>query len=94
MNSNATNVQDTKEQYELVIRVMQENTLSIIENTTKFFAKQVVMWDVTIYATHWVGKKRLEGTSYWAIVCTTFDQRKKVVILDSSEYISQVQVSS
>lgn len=86
---------DAKEKYEVekrknnvVIRGMQEdeseNALSLSENITKFFEDHFAMHDVVVYAAHRVGKKRLEGVSSRAIVCTILDERKRTIILDSS----------
>ena len=59
--------------------------LLCFENITKFFEEHFAMRDVIVYAAHRVGKKQLEGKSYRAIVCTTLDERKRAMILDSSK---------
>ena len=77
--TNTTNGEDAKEQYEIkkrnnnVIRGMLEDES---KNITKFFDDQFAMRDVTIYAAHRVGKKRLEGTFFRLIVCAIIDKRK------------------
>ena len=82
MNSNNTNVQDAKEQYEIERKM--NNAHSLVKNITKFFEDRFSTQDVTIYAVHRDGKKRLEGTFCRAIVCTILDGCKRAIILDSS----------
>ena len=95
-HSNTMDMLDAKEQYEIekrknniVIRGMQENEtenlLSLAENITKFFEDHFAMRDVIVYAAHRVGKKRQEGKSSRATVCTILDERKRAIILDNSK---------
>ena len=69
MNSNNTNVQDAKEQYEIerrknnvVIWGMQEddskNAFSLVDNLAKLFDNHFGMWNVIVYVAHKVDRKR------------------------------------
>ena len=60
------------------------NALCIVENITKFFEDRFATGDGTVYATHRVGKKRLEGTFCRAIVCRILGECKRAIVLDSS----------